>query len=48
MLNCFKGKSIKSSIDAEVDEWAKEIATSAELRKWFSHDVQKHPELLEK
>jgi uncharacterized protein YeaO (DUF488 family) len=24
--------------DAEIDEWAKEIAPSTELRKWFGHD----------
>ena len=24
--------------DAKIDEWPKEIAPSAELRKWFGHD----------
>ena len=27
--------------DTRFDLWMKEIAPSAELRKWFSHDVQK-------
>ncbi|MGH3517563.1 MAG: DUF488 domain-containing protein [Haloechinothrix sp.] len=26
---------------AELDEWAKDIAPSAELRKWFGHDPAK-------
>ena len=27
--------------DANIDEWLKEIAPTAELRKWFSHDSTK-------
>ena len=27
--------------EAHVDNWAKDIAPSAELRKWFNHDVEK-------
>jgi len=27
--------------DANIDDWIKEIAPSAELRKWFSHDPTK-------
>lgn len=27
--------------DAHIDEWIKEIAPSAELRKWFNHDPAK-------
>lgn len=27
--------------DASVDEWLKDIAPSAELRKWFGHDPAK-------
>jgi uncharacterized protein YeaO (DUF488 family) len=30
--------------DAKIDEWLKEIAPSAELRKWYGHDVKKWPE----
>ena len=29
---------------ASLDEWMKEIAPSAELRKWYAHDVDKWPE----
>ena len=29
---------------AAVDEWMKEIAPSAELRRWFGHDPEKWPE----
>ncbi len=29
-----------------LDEWAKQLAPSTELRKWFSHDTQKWPEFL--
>jgi len=27
-----------------LDAWAKEVAPSPELRKWYSHDVKKWPE----
>jgi uncharacterized protein YeaO (DUF488 family) len=27
--------------DAAIDEWMKEIAPSAELRKWFGHDPER-------
>lgn len=30
--------------DAKIDEWLKDIAPSAELRKWFSHDISKWQE----
>ena len=30
--------------DPRFDLWMKEVAPSAELRKWFSHDVQKWAE----
>ncbi len=33
-----------SKADAALDEWMKEIAPSAELRKWFGHDPAKWPE----
>lgn len=29
---------------AHLDRWAKEIAPSAELRKWFCHKVELYPE----
>lgn len=29
---------------AALDEWAKDIAPSTELRKWFSHDPEKFQE----
>lgn len=32
---------------ADVDLWAKEIAPSNELRKWFSHDPEKYDEFKE-
>lgn len=30
---------------AQVDLWAKEIAPSTELRKWYAHEPEKWPEL---
>lgn len=33
-----------SKVRAQLDLWAKNIAPSAELRKWFSHDPEKFPE----
>ena len=30
--------------DAELDQWAKEIAPSTALRKWFGHDPARWPE----
>jgi uncharacterized protein YeaO (DUF488 family) len=30
--------------DAELDRWAKEIAPSTALRKWFGHDPARWPE----
>jgi uncharacterized protein YeaO (DUF488 family) len=29
---------------AELDEWAKELAPSAELRRWFGHDPERFAE----
>jgi uncharacterized protein YeaO (DUF488 family) len=34
--------------DAHIDLWLKEVAPSAELRKWYSHDVEKWPEFQER
>lgn len=33
-----------SKEDAQIDLWLKDIAPSAELRKWYGHDVEKWPE----
>ena len=33
-----------SKKEAQIDLWLKEIAPSAELRKWFSHDPDKWPQ----
>jgi uncharacterized protein YeaO (DUF488 family) len=33
-----------SKKDAAVDEWVKDIAPSAELRRWFGHDPRRWPE----
>lgn len=30
--------------NAAIDEWMKEIAPSAQLRKWFGHDPERWPE----
>ncbi|WP_125565282.1 DUF488 domain-containing protein [Companilactobacillus insicii] len=37
-----------SKLRANLDLWAKEIAPSPELRKWFSHDPEKFPEFEKK
>lgn len=29
---------------AQLDEWAKEVAPSTELRKWYGHDPDRFPE----
>lgn len=33
---------------AEIGEWKKDVAPSSELRKWYSHDVEKFAEFKEK
>jgi uncharacterized protein YeaO (DUF488 family) len=33
-----------SKKDAAVDEWARELAPSTELRKWFGHDPERFEE----
>ncbi|MBS1644062.1 MAG: DUF488 family protein [Bacteroidetes bacterium] len=33
---------------AEIVEWAKELAPSTELRKWFDHQVERWPEFKRK
>ncbi len=30
--------------DAAIDEWAKELAPSDELRRWYGHDPKRFPE----
>ena len=37
-----------SKENAGIDEWLKDIAPSAELRKWFAHDPEKWPEFRER
>lgn len=37
-----------SKVRANLDEWAKQIAPSSELRKWFNHEDQKFPEFKQK
>ena len=37
-----------SKIRAALDLWAKPIAPSAELRKWFGHDPEKYADFKEK
>jgi len=34
--------------EAAIDEWMKDIAPSAELRKWFNHDPEKWDEFRNK
>ena len=33
-----------SKADAALDDWAKDIAPSPELRKWYGHEVSRWPE----
>ncbi|HEV8408041.1 MAG TPA: DUF488 domain-containing protein [Sphingomicrobium sp.] len=33
-----------SKADAQLDLWLKDVAPSAELRKWFGHDPERWPE----
>ena len=33
-----------SKLDASLDEWMKDVAPSAELRKWFGHDPERWQE----
>lgn len=33
---------------AKLDDWCKDIAPSADLRKWFNHDLEKWPEFTDK
>jgi uncharacterized protein YeaO (DUF488 family) len=33
---------------AQVDRWVRDVALSAELRKWFGHDPQRWPEFVER
>ncbi|HET8607176.1 MAG TPA: DUF488 domain-containing protein [Gaiellaceae bacterium] len=33
-----------SKDDARLDEWARELAPSAELRRWFGHDPERFDE----
>ncbi|GAA4315105.1 DUF488 domain-containing protein [Compostibacter hankyongensis] len=33
---------------AHIDEWLKEVAPSADLRKWFNHEPEKWPQFVKK
>ena len=33
---------------ARLDEWARDLAPSTELRKWFSHDLKRFAEFRER
>lgn len=33
-----------SKEEAHIDWWAKEVAPSTELRKWFGHEPERYPE----
>ncbi|MFZ2588284.1 DUF488 domain-containing protein [Paucilactobacillus nenjiangensis] len=33
-----------SKVNAQIDQWAKEITPTTELRKWFNHDPEKFDE----
>lgn len=37
-----------SKVKAQLDNWAKEIAPSKDLRKWFNHEDDKYPEFKER
>ena len=37
-----------SKVNAQLDDWVKEIGPSTELRKWFNHDSEKYPEFVKK
>ena len=37
-----------SKVNAALDLWAKTIAPSPDLRKWFGHDPEKYPEFKER
>ena len=37
-----------SKEEASLDEWARELAPSSELRRWFGHDPAKFEEFLAK
>ncbi|WEV38782.1 DUF488 family protein [Lactobacillus sp. ESL0680] len=37
-----------SKVKADLDEWAKEVGPSTELRKWFNHDDAKFASFKEK
>ncbi|MFC4496757.1 DUF488 domain-containing protein [Streptomyces ovatisporus] len=34
--------------DARLDEWAKEVSPSTELRKWYAHDRERYGEFAER
>jgi len=37
-----------SKVNAHLDDWAKDIGPSTELRKWFNHEPEKYPEFVKR
>jgi uncharacterized protein YeaO (DUF488 family) len=37
-----------SKVDLQIEEWAKDVAPSTELRKWFGHDPDRWAEFQER
>ena len=37
-----------SKVDLQIEEWAKDVAPSTELRKWFGHDPERWDEFQER
>jgi len=35
-----------SKVNAQLDDWVKEIAPSKALRQWFNHEPEKYPEFV--
>jgi len=35
-----------SKVNAQLDDWVKEIAPSTALRQWFNHEPEKYPEFV--
>ena len=36
-----------SKVNAQLDNWVKEIGPSTTLRKWFNHEPAKYPEFVD-
>lgn len=37
-----------SKVNAQLDNWVKEIGPSTTLRKWFNHEPAKYPEFVDR